>query len=395
MSESVNYNRTKTACYLGFVTQAITANFVPLLFLTFYRTYGVSYTKLAFISFTFFLTQLFVDFICAKFVDKIGYRKCIIAAHITSGLGLIMLAFVPDMCPEPYVGILLCVMIYAVGSGLIEVLCSPIIEACPFDNKDSMMSLLHSFYCWGSVGTIMLSTIFFMIFGVDHWRILTCLWAIIPLYNIYNFATCPIKTIVEDGNGMTILQLCKTGIFWLFILLMIGAGASEIAMSQWASAFVESSLGVNKVVGDLLGPCGFAVFMGISRLLYGRYGDKVDLYRFMIISGILCLLSYLLAAFAIWPVMGLIGCMLCGFSVGIMWPGSISIASSNLTKGGTALFAFLALAGDLGGAVGPSLVGNLSQRFGENIKNGILGCICFPIILVICTVILKKKRSNN
>ena len=395
MSESVNYNRTKTACYLGFVTQAITANFVPLLFLTFYRTYGVSYTKLAFISFTFFLTQLFVDFICAKFVDKIGYRKCIIAAHITSGLGLIMLAFVPDMCPEPYVGILLCVMIYAVGSGLIEVLCSPIIEACPFDNKDSMMSLLHSFYCWGSVGTIMLSTIFFMIFGVDHWRILTCLWAIIPLYNIYNFATCPIKTIVEDGNGMTILQLCKTGIFWLFILLMIGAGASEIAMSQWASAFVESSLGVNKVVGDLLGPCGFAVFMGISRLLYGRYGDKVDLYRFMIISGILCLLSYLLAALAIWPVMGLIGCMLCGFSVGIMWPGSISIASSNLTKGGTALFAFLALAGDLGGAVGPSLVGNLSQRFGENIKNGILGCICFPIILVICTVIVKKKRSNN
>ncbi|HBZ02934.1 MAG TPA: MFS transporter [Lachnospiraceae bacterium] len=395
MSESVNYNRTKTACYLGFVTQAITANFVPLLFLTFYRTYGVSYTKLAFISFTFFLTQLFVDFICAKFVDKIGYRKCIIAAHITSGLGLIMLAFVPDMCPEPYVGILLCVMIYAVGSGLIEVLCSPIIEACPFDNKDSMMSLLHSFYCWGSVGTIMLSTIFFMIFGVDHWRILTCLWAIIPLYNIYNFATCPIKTIVEDGNGMTILQLCKTGIFWLFILLMIGAGASEIAMSQWASAFVESSLGVNKVVGDLLGPCGFAVFMGISRLLYGRYGDKVDLYRFMIISGILCLLSYLLAAFAIWPVMGLIGCMLCGFSVGIMWPGSISIASSKLTKGGTALFAFLALAGDLGGAVGPSLVGNLSQQFGENIKNGILGCICFPIILVICTVIVKKKRSNN
>lgn len=395
MSESVNYNRTKTACYLGFVTQAITANFVPLLFLTFYRTYGVSYTKLAFISFTFFLTQLFVDFICAKFVDKIGYRKCIIVAHITSGLGLIMLAFVPDMCPEPYVGILLCVMIYAVGSGLIEVLGSPIIEACPFDNKDSMMSLLHSFYCWGSVGTIMLSTIFFMIFGVNHWRILTCLWAIIPLYNIYNFATCPIKTIVEDGNGMTILQLCKTGIFWLFILLMIGAGASEIAMSQWASAFVESSLGVNKVVGDLLGPCGFAVFMGISRLLYGRYGDKVDLYRFMIISGILCLLSYLLAAFAIWPVMGLIGCMLCGFSVGIMWPGSISIASSKLTKGGTALFAFLALAGDLGGAVGPSLVGNLSQRFGENIKNGILGCICFPILLVICTVILKKKRSNN
>ncbi len=392
MIESINYNRTKIACYLGFVTQAITANFVPLLFLTFYKIYRVSYTRLAFISFTFFLTQLIVDFLCARFVDKIGYRKCIIVGHVASGAGLIMLAFVPDMCPEPYVGILLCVVIYAIGSGLIEVLCSPIIEACPFDNKDSMMSLLHSFYCWGSVGTIAVSTLFFVIFGTDNWRILACLWAIIPLYNTYNFATCPIIPIVEDGDGMTILQLCKTGIFWMFILLMIGAGASEIAMSQWASAFAESSLGVSKTLGDLLGPCGFAVFMGISRVLYGRYGEKVDLYRFMIVSGVLCLISYLLAAFAAWPVMGLIGCMLCGFSVGIMWPGSISIASSKLAKGGTALFAFLALAGDLGGAAGPSLVGSLSQLFGENIKNGILGCICFPILLVVSTVILKNKK---
>ena len=395
MSEPVNYNKTKLACYLGFVTQAITANFVPLLFLKFYRTYDISYAKLAFISFTFFVTQLIVDFPCAKFVDKIGYRKCIVIAEIASGAGLIALAFVPDLCPDPYVGILCCVVIYAIGSGLIEVLCSPIMEACPFENKDRMMSLLHSFYCWGSVGTILLSTMFFMIFGTDRWRILICLWAMIPLYNTYNFATCPIRPIVEDGEGMTIMQLCKTGIFWLFILLMIGAGASEIAMSQWASAFAESSLGVTKTMGDLLGPCGFAVFMGISRVLYGRFGGKVDLYRFMIVSGILCLFSYLLAAFAAWPVMGLIGCMTCGFSVGIMWPGSISIASSKLSKGGTALFAFLALAGDLGGAAGPSLVGSLSQMFGEDLRNGILGCVCFPILLVTCTIILKTKKPKE
>lgn len=395
MTESLKYNRTKLACYLGFVTQAITANFVPLLFLTFYGTYNISYGKLAFISFTFFLTQLVVDFFCAKYVDKIGYRKCIVVAQVAVGGGLVMLAFVPDLCPNPYVGILLCVMIYAVGSGLIEVLCSPIIEACPFENKDSMMSLLHSFYCWGAVGTIALSTVFFVLFGTEHWRILSCLWAIIPLYNIYNFATCPIKPIVESGDGMTILELCKTGIFWLFILLMIGAGASEIAMAQWASAFAESSLGVSKTIGDLLGACGLVIFMGISRLLYGWYGEKVDLYRFMIVSGILCVVSYLLTAFAIWPIMGLIGCMLCGFSVGIMWPGSIRIASSKLEKGGTALFAFLALAGDMGGAIGPSLVGSFSQLLGENIQKGILVGVCFPILLVICTVILKMGRTKT
>ena len=391
MKKIKNYNRTKLACYLGFVTQAISANFVPLLFLTFCRTYGITYADIALIPLSFYITQLIVDFLCAKFVDRIGYRKSIIIAQITSGLGLAMLSFVPDICPKPFAGILLCVIVYAIGSGLIEVLCSPIIEACPFENKSSMMSLLHSFYCWGAVGTVALSTAFFVIFGTEHWRILACLWAVVPLYNVYNFAVCPIEPIVADGEGMTIRQLFKTGIFWLFVLLMVCAGASEIAMAQWASAFTESSLGVSKTAGDLLGPCGFAVFMGISRVLYGRYGEKVDLSRFMIISGILCLCSYLLAAFAHLPVLGLIGCMMCGFSVGIMWPGSISISSSKLPKGGPALFAFLALAGDVGGAAGPAIVGSISHLMGENIQAGILAGVCFPAILVIIVVILKRK----
>lgn len=391
MKKIKNYNRTKLACYLGFVTQAISANFVPLLFLTFCRTYGITYADIALIPLSFYITQLIVDFLCAKFVDRIGYRKSIIIAQITSGLGLAMLSFVPDICPKPFAGILLCVIVYAIGSGLIEVLCSPIIEACPFENKSSMMSLLHSFYCWGAVGTVALSTAFFVIFGTEHWRILACLWAVVPLYNVYNFEVCPIEPIVADGEGMTIRQLFKTGIFWLFVLLMVCAGASEIAMAQWASAFTESSLGVSKTAGDLLGPCGFAVFMGISRVLYGRYGEKVDLSRFMIISGILCLCSYLLAAFAHLPVLGLIGCMMCGFSVGIMWPGSISISSSKLPKGGTALFAFLALAGDVGGAAGPAIVGSISHLMGENIQAGILAGVCFPAILVIIVVLLKKK----
>ena len=271
-----NYRKTQLACYLGFVTQAICANFVPLLFITFHNAYDISFGMLALISSCFFVTQLIVDFMCAGIVDKLGYRICIIAAEITSGLGLAGLAFLPDLLPVPFHGILACVIIYAIGSGLTEVLCSPIIEACPFENKASMMSLLHSFYCWGWVGVVLCSTIFFTVFGIEHWRIMALTWSVIPFYNIYNFATCPIEPLIADGKSMTMLELIKTKTFWIFIVLMVCAGSSEIAMGQWASAFAESALHVSKTVGDLAGPCGFAVCMGISRLLYGKYGGKVD-----------------------------------------------------------------------------------------------------------------------
>lgn len=390
-----NYKKTQLACYLGLVTQAICANFVPLLFLTFYRTYNISFSMLALISTCFFFTQLIVDFICAGIVDKLGYRVCVVAAEVTSGLGLLGLAFLPDMFSSPYVGIIVCVIIYAIGSGLTEVLVSPIIEACPFDNKEAMMSLLHSFYCWGSVAVILGSTIFFGIFGVNNWRILAIIWSVIPLYNIYNFVTCPIETLVEDGKSMTMSELFKTKTFWVFIILMVCAGSSEIAMAQWASAFAESALHVSKTVGDLAGPCGFAIFMGISRLLYGKFGEKVDLTVFMMGSGIFCLLCYLIAAFAPFPILGLIGCAMCGFSVGIMWPGSISISSKILPTGGTAMFALLALAGDLGGALGPAIVGSVSQSAGDNLKAGVLAGIGFPVVLAICVLYLRNKYNES
>lgn len=395
MNAKKRYGKTLRACYLGFITQAISANFAPLLFITFHNTYGISFSKLALISTCFFFTQLVVDFICAKFVDMIGYRISIVIAEITSGLGLMGLAFVPDLLPNSFIGILLCTMVYAIGSGLIEVLCSPIVEACPFENKEGTMSLLHSFYCWGSVGVILLSTLFFTIVGLDKWRILACLWAIIPLYNIYNFATCPIETLVEDGEGMTITGLFKTKIFWLLLVLMVCAGSSELAMAQWASAFAESALHVSKTVGDLAGPCGFAILMGISRVLYGKYGEKVDLTVFMMASGIMCICCYLLAALANIPILGLIGCTLCGFSVAIMWPGSISISSKVLPAGGTAMFALLALAGDLGGSVGPAIVGNVTQKNGDNLQAGVLAGIIFPIVLVISVIILRKWKKQQ
>ena len=269
-----NYKKTKIACYLGFVTQAIAANFAPLLFLKFHKDYGISLGNIALISTCFFFTQLLVDLFCAKFVDRIGYRVSIVTSEICSAAGLIGLAFLPEVMPDPFAGILVSVVIYAIGSGLIEVLCSPIVEACPFENKEATMSLLHSFYCWGAVGTIMLSTLFLYLLGMDSWKWLAVLWAIIPAINIYNFATCPIVPIVDEGKGMGIRRLAKSPVFWIAVCLMVCSGASELAMAQWASAYAEAALGLSKAVGDLLGPCMFAVTMGICRVIYGNTGTE-------------------------------------------------------------------------------------------------------------------------
>ena len=395
MKNNSKYKKTLLAGYMGFVTQAISANFIPLLYITFQKTYNLSLTQIALISATFFFTQLIVDFVCAKAVDKIGYRPCIITAQITSAAGIAGLTFLPDILPSAYCGIIICVIIYAVGSGLIEVLCSPIIEACPFENKEGTMSLLHSFYCWGFAAVILFSTLFFSIFGIKNWRVLAVIWSLVPLYNVYNFATCPIEKLVDEGESMTMKDLLKTKVFWLFILLMIGAGASEISMAQWASAFAESALHVSKSTGDLIGPCGFAVCMGISRALFGKFSEKINLPVFMTASGLLCFCCYLLAGLAEIPVLGLIGCTLCGFSVGIMWPGSISISSAILPKGGTALFALLALAGDLGGSIGPSLVGAVSQNAGNNLQIGVIAGIAFPLLLVVSVLLLKKDYKHT
>lgn len=387
-----NYKKTKIACYLGFITQAIVANFAPLLFLKFHNDYNISLGNIALISTFFFLTQLLVDLFCAKFVDRIGYRTCIVASEVCSALGLIGLAFLPDLLPSPFAGIILSVIVYAIGSGLIEVLCSPIVEACPFENKEATMSLLHSFYCWGCVGTILLSTIFFFIFGMDSWKYLAVIFAIIPAVNIYNFATCPIEYLVEDGNGMGIKELCKTPLFWVAIILMICSGASELSMAQWASAYVEAALKLPKSAGDLAGPCMFAVTMGISRVIYGKFGEKMKLGRFMILSGILCLICYAFASFSIIPAMGLAGCIICGFSVGIMWPGTLSISSKKFPRGGTAMFALLAMAGDLGGSIGPGIVGRVTQFAGDNIQTGLRVGMVFPLILLLMVIIMDKSK---
>lgn len=391
------YRRTLVACYLGFITQAIAANFAPLLFLTFKSTYEIGLEKLALIPLTFYLTQFLVDFAATKFVDKIGYRFCVVSSQALSAAGFVLLTVLPDLLPAPFLGILIAVVLYAMGSGLVEVLISPIVEACPFENKDGMMSLLHSFYCWGAVGVVLGSTLFFAVFGIENWKILTLIWAAIPFVNIFNFITCPIERLVDEGESMRPSQLVKLPLFWLLILLMACAGASEASMAQWASAFTESAMGVSKVVGDLAGPCLFAAFMGTSRILYGKMSKKLDLNKTMLACGILCAICYLMASLSALPILGLAGCALCGFSVGIMWPGTISISSKKCPGGGTAMFAFLALAGDLGATVGPTMVGGIAEVAGGDLQTGLLIATAFPLILILGLIILdrkfKKKKS--
>lgn len=390
MMKEKNYRKTLITCYLGFITQAITANFAPLLFLRFHKEYGISFGIIALISTVFYITQLFVDLFCAQFVDRIGYRKSVVGSQILSAVGLVGLAVLPEYLPNHFVGIIISVVVYAVGSGLIEVLVSPIVEACPFDNKDSVMSLLHSFYCWGTVCVVFLSTLFFGIFGIENWKILACVWALLPFYNVYNFMTCPIERLTDEGKGLKIKELFITPMFWLFMILMIGAGASEASMAQWASAYVESALGFSKNIGDITGPCMFAVSMGLSRVIYGKYGQKINLTNFMLGSGVLCLICYLLAAISANPILGLAGCIICGFSVGIMWPGTISVASSKMPLGGTGLFALLAMGGDLGASIGPGVVGTVTQRANDNMKAGMfVGCI-FPIVLIASLCFMKS-----
>ncbi len=390
-----NYKKTLRACYFGFITQAIVANFTPLLFLKFHTEYGIPLGQIALISTTFFFTQLIVDILCAKYVERIGYRRAVVVSEAASAVGLIGLAFLPDLLPSPFAGIIVSVIIYAIGSGLIEVLVSPIVEACPFENKESVMSLLHSFYCWGTVAVILISTLFFNVFGISNWKWMACIWAILPLYNIYNFMTCPIEYLVEDGQGMSVGELLKSPLFWTGIILMICAGASEISMSQWASAFTESALGIEKRMGDLAGPCMFAVMQGVSRVIYGKYGNRIDLTKYMMGSGALCLICYILASVSHNPLLSLVGCIMCGFSVGIMWPGTISIMSKRLPVGGTAMFALLAMAGDIGGSVGPAAVGIVTQSANDNLQVGMLSASVFPFVLIMMLLLMRRQNKRG
>lgn len=390
------YKKTIVASFVGYVVLAIVNNFVPLLFLTFQRTYGISLEKITMLVTFNFVVQLTVDTLAIGFVDKIGYRASMIIAHTFAAAGFIALPILPELFTDPFIGILISVCIYAVGGGLLEVLVSPVVEACPTDNKEKAMSLLHSFFCWGHVGVVILSTLFFAVFGIENWKIMSFIWALVPIINGIAFMKVPIASLLDEGEkGMTIKELFAQKIFWILLLMMLCAGASEQAVSQWSSALAEKGFGISKTLGDLVGPMTFAVFMGAARAFYGKYGDKINLEKFMTGSSLLCVLSYLMISLVPNPVIGIMGCAVCGLSVGIMWPGTFSVASASMRRGGTAMFALLALAGDLGCGSGPTFVGMVSSAFGDDLKKGILLAIIFPVVMILGIVLNKRMRKNS
>lgn len=390
------YRRTIMACFVGYIVQAVVNNFVPLLFLTFQRTYDIPLSQITMLVTFNFGIQLLVDLLSVGFVDKIGYRVSMVIAHILSAAGLILLTILPEALSSPFLGILIAVMIYAIGGGLLEVLVSPVVEACPSDNKEKAMSMLHSFYCWGHVGVVLLSTLFFSIFGIDNWKALAAVWSLIPLYNAFVFVKVPMAELMEEGEeGLRIRDLFGLKIFWVLLIMMICAGASEQAVSQWASTFAEKGLGISKTAGDLAGPMAFAILMGTSRAFYGKYGDRIQLDKFMIYSSCLCILSYLGIALLPIPQLSLAACAICGLSVGIMWPGSFSKAAAALPKGGTAMFALLALGGDVGCSGGPTVVGMVSSLYEDNLKMGILAGIVFPVLLLAGIILCRKLGSSS
>jgi fucose permease len=389
------YNKTITACFTGYIVQAAVNNFTPLLFLFFQRNYDILLSQITLLVTFNFGIQLLVDLLSVGFVDKIGYRISMVAAHVLAAAGLILLTVLPEMLPSPFAGILIAVMIYAVGGGLLEVLVSPVVEACPSDNKEKAMSMLHSFYCWGHAGVVLISTLFFYTAGIENWKILAVIWALIPIANAFAFTKVPIAPLMEEGEtGLRLKELFKIKVFWVLLIMMICAGASEQAVSQWASTLAEKGLGISKTAGDLAGPMAFAVLMGMSRLFYGKYGDCIHLEKFMIYSSCLCILSYLGISLIPVPLLSLAACAVCGMSVGIMWPGTFSKASAALPRGGTAMFAFLALGGDVGCSGGPTVVGMVSGVLGDDLKKGVLAAVLFPLILLIGIILCRKIESE-
>lgn len=392
-----NYEHTIKACFTGYIVQAIVNNFASLLFLTFQSAYGISLSKITLLVAFNFCVQLCVDLLGAGFIDRIGYRASMVLAHVFSAAGLFSLAILPEVLPDAFTGLLLSVMIYAVGGGLLEVLVSPVVESCPTENKETAMSLLHSFYCWGSAGVVLFSSLFFAFFGVERWRILAVLWALVPVVNGLVFTRVPIYSLLEEGDrGMSLPELFRNRAFWIIMLLMVCAGASEHAVAQWASTFAESALEIPKTIGDLAGPMFFALLMGTSRAFYGKYGAGIHLGRFIKASTVVCIFSFLLISLSPWPAGSLLGCGLCGLGVGILWPGSFSMAARIMPRGGTLLFAMLALAGDLGCSAGPGFVGMVSSAAGGNLHTGILAAVLFPAVMLAgCCLLLRVTRSTD
>lgn len=396
----LTHRHTLLACYGGYLTQALVINFPPLLFLTFQRELGLTLSQVSSLIAITFVTQLSMDALASVFMKRVSYRAAAIAAHVFAVVGMIGMGVLPDILPSPYLGLCIATVLAGVGGGLTEVIISPMVEACPTEDKSGGMSLLHSFYCWGQMATVLLSTVFFFAVGIEHWRVLAALWAILPAVVAVAFCLVPVYRLEADETEGAATRSGadkwrSRTLFFLFFVLMICAGAAEQAMSQWASSFAEAALGVDKTLGDILGPCAFALMMALSRTYYGTHSDRVNLARLSTYSCILCIVSYLMAALSPWPILSLIGCGLCGLSVGILWPGTYSRASVQLNGCGVTTFALLALGGDIGCLSGPAIAGWIADAFGGELRYAFLFALLFPIVGVVVSVVLDRRARKG
>ncbi len=395
MRRSENYHQTVRASSVGYVVQSMINTFAPLLFVTFQTQYEITLSQVSALIAANFGAQIVVDFFASAFADRFGYRKCVFLAHILAATGISGLAYLPELFQNPFSGLILAVVIYGAGGGLTEVLLTPIVEACPIERKDKAVSMLHSFYCWGSVIVILISTAFFQLAGIDNWKLLAVLWALLPLANAVFFLFVPMYELVSKEERMPVRTLAGSGLFWLLLLFMFCAGSCEMAIAQWASDFAEEGLHVSKAMGDLLGPCLFAAMKGAERTWYGKKGNDAKLWRFMLACTIVCACCYVVIGLSGSAVVALTACAIAGFSNGVMWPGSFTFASKIMPKGGTALFGFLALAGDLGCGAGPAITGAISARFGDNLQTGFLFGTIFSLLMLFGLIFQKLSKKTR
>lgn len=392
MQGKINYTPTKISAYVGYFVQAIVNNFLPILFVAFQDIYGIGYEKLGRLIVFNFITQMVTDILSPKIISLLGYRKTAVMCQLIAALGLTLAAVLPNVLPNAYIGIVLAVIVYAFASGLMEVIISPMIEMLPTSNKSGNMSLLHSFYCWGQAITTVGTTLLLSAFGYRGWTYIPLIWAIVPFINAFSFIRVPIVEPQPERKSDSFRVLFSDRRFRVFMLIMLCAGASEIAMAEWASVFAQNALGVSQIAGDLAGPCAFSLFMGLGRLLYAAFSEKISYRSTVIVLGLCCAVCYYIAAFASIPIFALAACALCGFTVSILWPGTISAGAVAFPRGDAVMFSVFAMCGDIGCCIGPWLLGVVAEHFTLNI--GFAVSSFFPLLMVALAIFfIKEQRS--
>lgn len=414
MGNPEHYRLTTISCFVGIFAQAVIINLAALLFMPLMRLHGLTYVQLGTLVAVNFSVQVGSDLVFSGLIDRIGFRRLVLPACLVGSLGLFLFALAPVLLPgRVFAGLLAATAVYSAAGGLLEVLLSPIVNAIPNEEKGAAMSLLHSFYAWGQMATIILTTLFLFLVGERHWQWMVGFWALLPLANFLLFLKAPFPPSVPEEHRLNMGDLIlKPFCLLAFAAIFFGASA-EVLMNQWTSAFMERALLLPKLTGDLFGMCGFALMLGLGRAWHGKYGARFDISKALVAMSALAVLCYLVVALApgSWP--GLLACMVCGFATSLLWPGTLIVASERYPLAGAWMFALLAAAGDVGAGLGPWFTGwvvdhaidtaaalRLEQWLGIGgeqaaLRLGILAGTIAPLLALLCHWGMKRMRENH